>query len=215
MPRFLVPLLPRRSLQLALALCLAVVLGACSGSSSPTASGPGSAPSAVPASGSTAAAATQAPASLPVASGGTASCVGAGTTFCGHITITGGVARDTDFVYSVFVTSCANWLKGNKDDATLLTLPIALVADINTDTVIQHYTGPGTYKVADLAGDLGNFAVVVGHDEFNPDAKTTGAVTLTADGSGNVTARGMQPAGDSNVVQQPVDVMMSWTCYTM
>ena len=211
MPPILVRQFPRRSLAPALALCLAVVLGACSGSSSPDASGSGPGPSA----------GTQAAASLAVAGGGAgtsdgaAACVGTGTTFGGHLKITGGITTETDFVSGVFSKSCADWLKGNKDDATRLTLPITLVLpDINTDTVIQHYKGPGTYDVADLAGNLGGFAVVVGHDEFVAEAKTTGAATLTADGSGSVTATGMQPTGSANKVQQPIDVVLTWTCFT-
>ncbi len=204
MPPILARQFARRSLAPALALCLAVVLGACSGSSSPAASGSGSGPSA----------GTQAAASLPVASGA-AACVGAGTTFCGHLKITGGITTETDFVSGVFSKSCADWLKGNKDDATRLTLPIALVLpDINTDTVIQHYKGPGTYDVADLAGNLGGFAVVVGHDQFVAEAKTAGTATLTSDGSGSVKATGMQPAGSANKVQQPIDVVLTWTCFT-
>ena len=190
----LVRRLPRRSLPVALALCLAVVLGACSGSSSPAASGSGSAPH--------------------VASGGAGACV-AGGDFCGHIKITGGVTRETDFssYFSEFgTTNCTDWLKGSKDDPTLLTLPTALVGDINTDAVIQNYKGPGTYAVADLGGNLGGFQIAVVHDTFITDANTTGTATVAADGSGSVTATGMQPSGDANVVQQPIDVTMTWTC---
>lgn len=205
MAPFLVRLLPRRSLPLTLALSLTVVLASCSGSSTPAASGSGSAPSA----------GAQAPASLPVASGGAGDCVGAGTTFCGHIKISGGITTETDFVSGVFSPSCAEWLKGNKDDATRLTLPIALVGNINTDTVIQNYTGPGTYDVADLAGNLGGFQVAVGNDLFVADSgKTTGTATLTADGSGSVAATGMQPAGDANKVQQPINLVLTWSCVT-
>jgi hypothetical protein len=191
---------------MALALGLAVVLGACSGSSSPAASG---------SAGSVPAAGTQAPASLP-ADSGAADCVGAGVTFCGHVSITGGVAREADFVSGVFSTSCAEWLTGKKDDPTMLTLPIALVDDINTDTLIFNYKGPGTYDLADLAGNLGHFQVVVDHDGFVGDdaTKTTATATVAADGSGSVTATGMQPVGDSNKVQQPVDLTLTWTCYT-
>lgn len=206
MPQLLVRRLPRSPVQLALALCLSVVLGACSGSSSPAAPGSGSAP----------AGGTQAPATLPVASNGAAGCDGAGVTFCGHVTISGGIARDTDFKSGVFSPSCAEWLKGKTDDPTMLTLPIALVGDVNTDTLIFHYKGPGTYDLADLAGNLGHFEVVVDQDGFVGDdaTKTTATATLAADGSGSVTATAMQPAGDSNKVQQPIDLLLTWTCYS-
>ncbi len=204
MPRFPVRLSPRRPLTFALAMGVAVVVAACSSSSSPAASG----------SGAAASAGAGAPASAAAAGGGAGDCVGAGTTFCGHIKISGGVTRDADFVSGFFSNSCGDWLKGNKDDPTLLTLPIAMVADINTDTVIQNYKGPGSYDVADLAGNLGGFQVVVANDRFVADGKTTGTATLAADGSGSVTATGMQPAGDSNKVQQPVNVALTWTCYT-
>jgi hypothetical protein len=200
---------PRRSLVLALVASAAVVLAACSSSSPPAASGSGSAPSA-----GAPTAAAQAVASVAAASAGAADCVGAGVTFCGHIAIRGGVTRDADFVSGVFSPTCADWLKGNKDDATRLTLPIAMVADINTDTVIQSYTGPGVYDVADLAGNLGGFQVVVGHDRFVADGTTTGTATLTGEGSGSVAVTGMQPAGDANTVQQPIDLTLTWTCYT-
>jgi hypothetical protein len=119
-------------------------------------------------------------------------------------------------VSGVFSPSCAEWLKGKKDDPTMLTLPIALVDDINTDTLIFNYKGPGTYDLADLAGSLGHFQVVVDHDGFVGDDanKTTATATVAADGSGSVTATGMQPVGDSNKVQQPVDLTLTWTCYT-
>ena len=55
---------------------------------------------------------------------------------------------------------------------------------------------------------------MVGHDEFVADAKTTGAATLTSDGSRSVTATGMQPTGSANKVQAPIDVAMTWTCFT-
>jgi hypothetical protein len=194
---------------LALVAGAAVILAACSSSSPPAASGSGSGPSAGAPS-----AAAQAVASVAAASAGAADCVGAGVTFCGHIAISGGVTRDSDFVSSFFRTSCADWLTGNKDDPTMLTLPTARVGDVNTDTVIETYKGPGTYDVADLVGNLGGFQVAVGNDLFVADSKTTGSATLAADGSGSVTATGMQPAGDGNKVQQPVDLTLTWTCYT-
>ena len=208
MPQLFVRLRARRAVPLAFALTLSVVLGACAGSSSPT---PSRAPSG---SGAPAAVATQAPASLPAAA--TADCTGAGVTFCGHVKITGGFTRDADFVSGVFSPSCAEWLKGKKDDPTMLTLPIALVDDINTDTLIFNYTGPGAYDLADLAGNLGHFQVAVGNDVFVGDdsAKTSATATVAADGSGSVIATGMQPAGDANRVQQPVDLTLTWTCYT-
>ena len=86
------------------------------------------------------------------------------------------------------------------------------VADIVTDTVIQGYKGPGAYDIADLAGSLGGFQVAVVHDRFVADANTVGSATLAGDGSGSVTATGMQPAGDSNDVQEPVDVTFTWSC---
>jgi hypothetical protein len=193
---------------LAMALSLSVVLGACGGSSSPA---PSKAPSGSGAAGTVASAA---PSSAPVA--GTADCTGAGVTFCGHVKISGGVTRETDFTSGVFSPSCAEWLKGKKDDPTMLTLPIALVDDINTDTLVFNYTGPGAYDLADLAGNLGHFQVAVGHDTFVGDdaSKTSATATVAADGSGSVIATGMQPAGDANKVQQPVDLELTWTCYT-
>lgn len=208
MSRFPVRPSPRRSLILALVAGAAVVLAACSSSTPPAASGSSSAPSAGAPS------ADQAVASVAPASAGTPDCVGAGVTFCGHIAISGGVTRDSDFVSGLFRTSCAEWLKGDQDDPTVLTLPTARVGDVNTDTVIETYKGPGTYDVADLVGNLGGFQVAVGNDLFVANSKTAGSATLAADGSGSVTATGMQPAGDGNKVQQPVDLTLTWTCYT-
>ncbi len=203
MPEFLVRLRSTRSMPLTFAMGLAIAVGACSGSAAQPASGSGSA-----------SAGSQVLASAAATGGDAAACVGAGLTFCGHIKITGGISREADFVSGFFVNSCTDWLKGNKDDATLLTLPIARVADIVTDTVIQGYKGPGAYDIADLAGSLGGFQVAVVHDRFVADSDTVGSATLAADGSGSVTATGMQPAGDSNQVQQPVDVTFTWTCFT-
>lgn len=202
----------RRSLSLAWLLGVGIAVAACSGSSA----------SAAPTTGSTAPGVTAAPVDSAAAgastgagaSGGAGACTGAGTVFCGHVKISGGVTEESDFVSSVFSLGCVDWLKGKRDDPTMLTLPIALVGDINTDTVIQHYKGPGTYDVADLAGNLGGFEVAVGTDRFITDAKTTGTATLAADGSGSVTSKGMVPAGDGNKVQQPIDLSLTWTCYT-
>jgi hypothetical protein len=196
--------MPRHSLTLGLAVVLVGVLSACSGGASPAPSAVGSTPTAA------AVAPTSAPSAGTAATGG---CKGIPVTFCGHIKISGGVARDTDFTSSIFSLSCAAWLKGNKDDATLLTLPIALVGDVNTDTVVQAYTGPGSYDVASLGGNLGGFQVVVGTDRFTTDSKTTGTAVVAADGSGSVKASGLQPAGSSNKVQQPIDLSLTWTCY--
>jgi hypothetical protein len=191
-----------RLMLMAATLCLAAILAACGGSASSAAPG-ATAPSATQAAAASAAAA---------AGSGAGACQGAGVTFCGHIAISGGVAHETDFVSGAFRTGCADWLKGDKDDPTHLTLPMALTSDINVDAVITGYTGPGTYDVQTLAGNLGGFQVAFAHDSFVTDRKTTGSATVAADGSGSVTAKGMQPAGDANKVQKPVDLTMTWIC---
>ena len=183
---------------LALVAGAAVILAACSSSSPPAASGSGSGPSAGAPS-----AAAQAVASVAAASSGAADCVGAGVTFCGHIAISGGVTRDSDFVSGIFRTSCADWLTGNKDDPTMLTLPTAMVGDVNTDTVIETYKGPGTYDVTDLVGNLGGFQVAVGNDLFVADSKTTGSATLAADGSGVSRPRGCSPRATATRCSSP------------
>jgi len=212
-PRLVRPSL-RLLVPLALTLGLAGVLVACSSSAStavPGATAPGAGTSG--SAGSAAAVAT-APAPAAPAAAGAGDCVGAGVTFCGHIAISGGVAHETDFVSGAFRTSCADWLTGNKDDPTLLTLPMAVTSDINVDAVIMGYKGPGTYDVQGLAGNLGGFQVAFAHDVFVANSKTTGSATVAADGSGSIAAKGMQPAGDANKVQQPVDLAMTWTCYS-
>lgn len=200
MPSF-VPRPAQRATPFALLIALALMLAACSSAASPAASAPAAVPGASDVSPT-----------LPPASIVAGACEGVGTRFCGHVTISGGVQRDTDFVSGVFSPSCAEWLKGNKDDTTMLTLPIALVADVNTDTMILNYSGPGSYDVADLAGNLGSFQVAVADDRFIADSATIGTAVLNADGSGSVTAAGMQPAGDSNVVKESVDLLLTWTC---
>jgi hypothetical protein len=206
----------RRSLATALVVCVAVALAACSSAASPAPAASAAASSALAVASSAPAASTagQPAASLAAASAGASDCVGAGVTFCGHIAISGGVTHEADFVSGAFRTSCADWLKGNTDDPTLLTLPMALTSDINVDAVIMGYKGPGTYDVQGLAGNLGGFQVAFAHDVFVGDGKTTGSAILAVDGSGSVTAKGMQPAGDANKVQLPVDLSMTWTCYT-
>jgi hypothetical protein len=209
-PRLVRPSL-RLLVPLALTLGLAGVLAACSSSAStavPGATAPGAGTS-----GSAGSAAAVASAPAPAAAGA-GDCVGAGVTFCGHIAISGGVTHETDFVSGAFRTSCADWLTGNKDDPTLLTLPMAVTSDINVDAVIMGYKGPGTYDVQGLAGNLGGFQVAFAHDSFVTDRSTTGSAIVAADGSGSITAKGMQPAGDANKVQQPVDLSLTWTCYT-
>ena len=187
-------------------MCVAVVFAACSTSPSPASSGAGATAPAAAASD-----VAQALPSLPAGNGSGACVAGAGN-FCGHIKISGGVTRDSDFSSGGFAKSCAEWLKGNEDDPTHLHLPIALVADVDTDTAIWNYKGPGTYDVADLKGNLGGFQIVVASDSFVKDSKTTGSATVAADGSGSITATGMVPAGAGNKVQQPVDLSMTWTC---
>jgi hypothetical protein len=145
-----------------------------------------------------------------------------GTTgdFCGHIKISGGYTLETDFhASSAFATSCSNWLKGKRDDSTLLGLPSLLDAQtrITTDDVVQHYKGPGTYGAADLIGALGGFQIVVDHDGFEIGPATamppsTASATVNPDGSGTITATNLVPVGDANKVQQPINVLMTWTC---
>jgi hypothetical protein len=150
--------------------------------------------------------------SAPPASAAAGPCSGTPVTFCGHIKIGGGVAREADFTSGIFSLSCAAWLKGNKDDSTWLTLPIARVSDVNTDTVVQDYTGPGMYDVSSLAGNLGGFQVAVGTDRFTTNDSTAATARVNADGSGSVIATGLQPAGDGNKVQLPIDMAMTWVC---
>jgi len=187
---------PRRLRALAGLLVVGLAIAACSGSTAPAAtSGPAATPSGT----------------APAASG-PGGCTGAGVTFCGHVKISGGVAKESDFVSGVFFLTCADWLKGQKTDPTKLTLPIALVGDINTDAMVLDYHGPGSYDIASLAGNLGGFQVTVAGDRFEAGSSTTGTATVAADGSGSVTATGMQPAGDANKVQKPVDLSLTWTC---
>jgi hypothetical protein len=54
--------------------------------------------------------------------------------------------------------------------------------------------------------------VVVGTDGWTTSGATTGSATVKADGSGALQAKGLQPVGDVNKIQQAVDVTMSWTC---
>jgi hypothetical protein len=134
--------------------------------------------------------------------------------FCGHIKISGGYTVEADFrANSVNATSCTEWLKGKRDDATMLTLPQLLTDPrISTDAVVEHYKGPGSYSVADLIGNLGGFQIVVDHDEFRSATATAATAVVNGDGSGTLNATGMQPAGDVNKVKVPVDVVMTWTC---
>lgn len=151
------------------------------------------------------------------ASGGGKCADGSPGDFCGHIKVTGGYTRDLDFhASSAFATSCTDWLKGQRSDATQLLLPSQSDGTVRMDAVVQHYKGPSAYAVGDLIGDLGGFQIVVDHDGFEPSATATPAtaasVTINADGSGTLTATAMQPVGDGNTVQQPIDAVVTWTC---
>jgi hypothetical protein len=150
-------------------------------------------------------------------SGGGKCADGTAADFCGHIKVTGGYTRDLDFhASSAFASSCADWLKGRRSDATELLLPSQSDGTIRMDAVVQHYKGPGSYSVNDLIGDLGGFQIVVEHDGFEPSASatpaTTASATVNADGSGTLIAMAMQPVGDANVVQQPITAVVTWTC---
>lgn len=195
----------RPSWLLVFSLGLALVLGGCGASASAT---PSVAGSGVP-SGS------QADATLPPLNSGSSDCAGSGAVFCGHISITGGITEERDFVSSPLRLSCADWVKGDRTDATTLTLPVILDGDLSVDFhVYQNYQGPGSYDGADLAGAFGPFMIAVGHDTFEATDKSTVTATVAGDGSGSVVAAGLQPTGDSNVVQDPVDLNMTWNCYT-
>ena len=195
----------RPSWSLVFALGLALVLGGCgaSGSAAPSVAG------------SDAPSGTQADATVPPPSSGSTDCVGSGAVFCGHISVTGGITRELDFVSSPFVDSCAVWVKGDRNDLTTLVLPVILEGDLNVDFhIYQNYHGPASYEGGDLAGGFGPLMIAVGHDTFELSGKATATATVAGDGSGSVVATALQPTGDSNVVQVPVDVNMTWTCYT-
>lgn len=195
----------RPSWSLVFSLGLVLVLGGCGASASAT---PSLAGSSVP-SGS------QADATLPPPSSGSSDCAGSGAFFCGHISITGGITDERDFVSGALVLSCADWVKGDRNDATTLRLPVILDGQLNADFhVYQNYQGPGSYDGADLAGGFGPFTIAVGHDTFEATSKSTVTATVAGDGSGSVVAAGLQPTGASNVVQVPVNLNMTWKCYT-
>jgi hypothetical protein len=130
--------------------------------------------------------------------------------------VSGGVTKEAaiDAAWPGFgIKDCAGWLKGSSDDPTFLDLPAPdLASGLNLDATIENYTGPGTYDVKDLVGSFGGFQVVVGTDGWITVAGSTGSATVSADGSGTIEAKGLQPGGDVNTVQQPVDVTVSWTC---
>ena len=206
MQSFVTRHLNRRGVPLAIAMCASLLVVACSGSASPAVSGPAS---------------TVAPAgqtsSVPAGGAGAADCPSSALThFCGHMAVSGGVAKeaDVDASWPSFgIKDCAGWLKGDSDDPTLLDLPAPdFATGLNLDATIMHYTGAGTYDVKDFVGSMGGFQVVVGHDGWTTSAATTGSATVNADGSGTLQAKGLEPVGDVNTVQQPVDVTMSWTC---
>ena len=198
--------LHRRGVPLAIAMCASLLVAACSGSASPAASGP--APTVAPAGQAS---------SVPAGGTGAAGCPSSALThFCGHMAVSGGVAKEADVVASwpsFGIKDCAGWLKGNSDDPTLLDLPGPdLATGLNLDATIEHYKGAGTYDVQDFVGSMGGFQVVVGSDGWTTSAGTTGSATVNADGSGTLQAKGLQPVGDVNKIQQPVDVTVSWTC---
>lgn len=198
--------LHRRGVPLVIAICASLLVAACSGSASPAASTPAS----------TVAPAGQA-SSVPAGGAGGAGCPSSALVhFCGHMAVSGGVTKEAaiDAAWPGFgIKDCAGWLKGNSDDPTFLDLPAPdLASGLNLDATIENYTGPGTYDVKDLVGSFGGFQVVVGTDGWITAAGSTGSATVSADGSGTIEAKGLQPGGDVNTVQQPVDVTVSWTC---
>ena len=141
--------LHRRGVPLAIAMCASLLVAACSGSASPAASGP--APTVAPAGQAS---------SVPAGGTGAAGCPSSALThFCGHMAVSGGVAKEADVVASwpsFGIKDCAGWLKGNSDDPTLLDLPAPDVATgLNLDATIEHYKGAGTYDVQDFVGSMG------------------------------------------------------------
>ncbi len=200
----------RRGVAPVIALCASLLVAACSGAASPGASAP-SAPAA------TVAPAGQASSAPAGGAGASSGCPGnALIHFCGHAAISGGVVAEADVTASwpaFGIKDCAGWLECNSDDRTMVYLPSPdYSAAFTISAAIQHYKGPGTYDVKDLVGKFGPFQVEVGANGWTPGSATTGSMTVKADGSGTVQAKGLEPVGDVNTIQKPVDVTESWTC---
>jgi hypothetical protein len=199
--------LQHRGFPLVIAMCASLLVAACSGAASPAASAPLS----------TIASAGQASSAAAGGGGASSGCPGSALVhFCGHASVSGGVAAEADVTASwpsLGIKDCAGWLNGNSDDPTMLDLPSPdFSASFSISAAIQHYKGPGTYAVTDFAGTLGPFQVEVGANGWTPSGVTTGSMTVNADGSGTLQAKGLQPVGDVNTIQKPVDITVSWTC---
>jgi hypothetical protein len=189
-----------------IAMSAALLVAACSGSASPAASNPAS--SVAPAGQAS---------SVPAGGAGAGACPSSALThFCGQMAVSGGVTKEVEIDASwpgFGIQDCAGWLKGKSDDPTFLDLPAPdFASDLNLDATIENYKGPGTYDIKDLVGSFGGFQVVAGANGWTTSAATTGSAAVNADGSGTIQAKGLQPVGDVNTIQQPVDVTVSWTC---
>lgn len=141
--------------------------------------------------------------------------------FCVTSTLSGAVNSTATAGMGGNVENCAAWAAAG--DSRVLDLPMMQGAGDDLITValtrISDYTGPGEYELQAVVnqGMPDMFpAIVVGDRTFNNGEGSTAIVTVAADGSGTVEAKGLVEIA-SMMVSNPdpdarVDFSMQWTC---
>lgn len=141
--------------------------------------------------------------------------------FCVTSTLSGAVNSTATAGMGGNVDDCAAWVA--EGDSRVLDLPMMQGAGDDLITValtrISDYTGPGEYELQAVVnqGMPDMFpAIVVGERTFNNGEGSTAVVTVAADGSGTVEAKGLVEIA-SMMVSNPdpdarVDFSMQWTC---
>lgn len=141
--------------------------------------------------------------------------------FCVTSTLSGSVNSTATAGMGGNVDDCAAWVA--EGDSRVLDLPMMQGAGDDLITValtrISDYTGPGVYELQAVVnqGMPDMFpAIAVGERTFNNGEGSTAVVTVAADGSGTVEAKGLVEIA-SMMVSNPdpdarVDFSMQWTC---
>ena len=141
--------------------------------------------------------------------------------FCVTSTLSGAVNSTATAGMGGNVDDCAAWVA--EGDSRVLDLPMMQGAGEDMITValtrISDYTGPGEYELQAVVnqGMPDMFpAIVAGERTFNNGEGSTAVVTVAADGSGTVEAKGLVEIA-SMMVSNPdpdarVDFSMQWTC---
>lgn len=141
--------------------------------------------------------------------------------FCTTVSVSGAVSAKGVSGIGGSGKTCAEWAQGGA--ARILEMPTVLPLGENKMTValtrLGSYTGPGTYTMVPVvtSGNPDSFPTIdVEGRTFSYGEGSTAVVTVAADGSGTVEAKGLVELS-SMMVSEPdpaarLDFSMQWLC---